>query len=69
MNKSNNSNNNGTFILLPTVQLHLQQNPTTIALIRNKYTTSLAKRLMGSSQTPGITQQNLQLTSLPHSPD
>ena len=60
-----------TFIQLPTLQLHLQQKPTTIGLIRykqftrTKYATSLTKRLMGSSRTPGLTQENLRLTSLP----
>ena len=60
---------------MPTIQLHLEQKPTTIGLIRykhstrTKYATSLTKRLMGSSQIPGVTQQNLRLTSLPHSPD
>ena len=49
--------------------------PTTIDLIRykqstrTKYATSLAKRLMGSSRIPGVTQENLRLTSLLYSLD
>ena len=60
---------------MPIVQLHLQQKPTTIGLIRykqstrTKYATSLVKRLMGSFGTPWVTQENLRLTSLPHSLD
>ena len=64
-----------TFLLLPNVQLQLQQKPTTIGLIRykqstrTKYATSLAKTLMGSSRIPRVTQGNLRLTSLPYFPD
>ena len=52
--------------------INLQQKPTTIGLIRYKhstcakYVTSLTKRLMRSSRTPGVTLENLGLTSLPH---
>ena len=60
---------------MPTIQLQLHQKPTTIDLIRykqstrTKYATSLANRLVGSFRTPGVTQENLRLTSLRHSPD
>ena len=53
-------------------RINLQQKPTTIGLIRYKhstcakYVTSLTKRLMRSSRTPGVTLENLGLTSLPH---
>ena len=60
---------------MPTVQLQLHQKPTTIGLIRykqstrTKYATLLANRLVGSFRTPGVTQENLRLTSLRHSPN
>ena len=55
--------------------IHLQQKLTAIGLIgykqsmRTKYDTSLSKRLIESSRIPRVIQENLQLTSLPYSPD
>ena len=62
-------------IVLPNVQLHLQQKTTTIDWIRynnstpTKYATSLMKRMMVSFQTPVVTEENVPLTSLFHLSD
>ena len=56
-----------TFILMPTVQLHLKQKPTTIGLIkyeqptRTKYATLLAERLIGSLQKRGVKKSSTPL--------